>query len=469
MGIFDFFLKKEDDEHKTVEVNTIVIQETGRGTSGTDIQAGYYDEEYLDSLRGKDRACEFDRIRRGDYQAKMLLSAVKNPIRTASKDVNAASDDPEHQKHKALCEQVFFRDIKTNKFINESLTIADFGHVAFEKVHQVNIEKPITDEDGNVVLTSYIGLKKLAWRSPKTIETWNICPEEKELVSITQQADGDLDVYVDIPRKHLILMALDQEGDDHEGISLLRPVYGNNFRKNYYLKMNAAGIERSMPLPTAEVPVGKENSDQFTNLVNSLEAFTSHQKNYLTYPAGWTVNLSNGTAYNPANVEASVDAEDRRMAKAFIANFLELGQGASGGAFALSNDLSDFFLSGLMYIANIIKEEIDELFKELVILNFGEQDKYPTFEFSGIKDKAGKEFAEIMKLMVESKIIIPDDDLETHTRKRLGVTPASDEGQREMTPAPEPVIDDVLDEQFGLKLSDRIQFAINHKRSLLNE
>ena len=208
--------------------------------------------------------------------------------------------------------------------------------MVFEKVHKVNTNSSVVDDEDNLILSSYIGFKKLAWRSPKTIETWNF-NQEQEFESITQQADGDLSAYVDIPKEHLIIMTLDQEGDDLEGISMLRPCYGNHFRKNTYLKLNAIGIEKSMPIPTAEVPTGRENSDQFDNLVKSLQAFTSHQENYLIYPEGWSVALNNGTSYDPSKVEQSIDNEDKRMAKAFLANFLELGMGGGGGAFALRN------------------------------------------------------------------------------------------------------------------------------------
>lgn len=469
MAMFDFLAGLvSKKEHKTEEVNTVVIQDSPRGTSGTEVFAGYYDEDYLDTLQGIDRAKCFDKMRRSDAQVKMLLSAVKNPIRTASREIVAPKgDNPEHKKHAAVCRQILFTDIKFNKFLNEALTIIDFGHSVFEKVHKVNMEAPITDDDGVVILSSYIGLKKLGWRNPKTIETWNFGEDKdsdnyQEFVSITQQADGDLSSYAEIPKEHLITMAIDQEGDDMEGIAMLRPCYGNFFRKNEYLKLNAIGIEKSMPLPTAEVPAGQENSPQFDNLVSSLINFTTHQKNYLIYPTGWNVSLSNGTKYDPAKVEQSIDNEDKRMAKAFLANFLELGMGGGGGAFALSNDLSDFFLSGLMYVANIIKEEIDELLKELVILNFGKQDKYPTIEFSGIKDKAGEEFAKILDALVKSKIIIPDDNLEDHIRKRIGVTPKSEEGQRNAEPEPS------ILPNAEMSLSERVNYAVKEKRKFLN-
>lgn len=462
MGIFSNLLggfnKRKDEDFESKEVNTVVIQEAQRGTSGTEVYAGYYQEEYLDTLQSTERADCFDKMRRSDAQIKMLVSAVKNPIRTAAREIVACSDDPEHVKHKHLCEQILFKDIKFNKFLNECLTMIEFGHSVFEKVHKVNIEKSVLDDEGNIVLNTYIGLRKLAWRSPRTIEQWNF-DENKEFSGITQQADGDLDSYVDIPKEFLLAMAIDDEGDNLEGISMIRPCYGNYFRKNEYLKLNAIGIEKSMPIPTAEVPIGKENSDQYTNLVSSLVAFTTHQKNYLTYPAGWKVDLSNGTKYDPAKVEQSIDNEDKRMAKAFLANFLELGMGGGGGAYALSNDLSDFFLSGISFVANIIKESIDELIQELVRLNFGEQDRYPEFQFSGIEDKAGEEFAKMLDLLVRSKIIIPDDNLEDHVRKRIKVTPKSEDGQREAAESNFDV--------SSLSLSEKIDFAVKEKRKKL--
>lgn len=467
MGILDFFYRdsKIKDEVPTKTINTVIVQENARGSSGTEVFAGYFDEEYLDSLKGTDRAKCFDRMRRSDTQVKMLLSSTINPIKTASREISAASDDLEHVKHAELCKQVVFKDIDFNKFLGESLNgIICFGHVVFERVNKAHIDKPITDDDGNLVVNSYIGLKKLGWRSQKTIETWNF-NEDKEFESITQQADGDLDSYATIPVEHLIVMTLDQEGDNLEGISMLRPCYGSYYRKNEYLKLNAIGIEKSMPIPTAEVPVGQENSPQFDQLILALRAFTSHQKNYLVYPAGWNVELSSGTSYDPSKVEQSIDNEDKRMAKAFLANFLELGMSGGGGSgsYAMSNDLSDFFLAGLMVFAGIIEESVNEELKLLTILNFGVQDRYPTYKFTGIKDKAGEEFAKILDLLVKSKIIIPDDNLEKHIRKRIGVTEVSDEGKREIEPEKPEMNNEPL------TLSEKIKFAIKEKRKILDE
>jgi hypothetical protein len=468
MAIFDIFKRKKEEvttsqvekkdpvEH---EINTIVIQDSARGSSGTEIYSGYYDEEYLEELKTSERAKVFDKMERSDPQIKMILSAVKNPIRTASKEIHAASDERDHQSHAALCEKVIMEDVDIEKYINEALDAITQGFSVFERVHKINSNNPVSDKEGNLILSAYIGYKKLGWRSPKTIEAWNYDKEKKELVSIRQIVDGDLAVDIDIPAKFLTILTIDLKGDNLEGVSMIRSCYGSWFRKNTYLKLNAIGIEKSMPTPTAEVPNGKLNTAEYTNLIDVLEKFTTHQKNYITYPQGWNVNLSDGTKYEPDRVEKSIDSEDKRMAKAFLANFLELGLSGTG-AYSLSNDLSDFFLSGLMYIANLIKKSLDDMCKEITILNFGKQDKYPTFKFSGIDDKAGKELAEIIKMMIDGKVIIPDDNLEDHIRKRINVSPKSEDGQREAGQGSMGFLDS------NSTLSERIKFAIESRKTL---
>ncbi len=227
MGLFDFLSrnKKDDTEHSTVNVNKIVIQEQPRGMSGTEIFAGYFDEDYLEAMKGIDRAKEFDKMRRSNPQVKMLISAVQNPIKSASREINAGSDDVNHLAHAELCKRVLFEDIKFNKFLNEALGFIIFGHSVFEKVHKLNMDKPIIDDEGKTILDSYIGLKKLAWRSQKTIETWNF--EDGEFAGITQQSDGDLATYKDIPVEHLMIFTIEHEGDNLEGISDLPKTYSS--------------------------------------------------------------------------------------------------------------------------------------------------------------------------------------------------------------------------------------------------
>jgi hypothetical protein len=401
------------------------------GTYGNISYGGFPSEDYLYVMRGRARADIFDQMRRGDPQVKMCISAVKNPIKGANWEIQPGADTDEANSDKEFIEHIFFNDLGMSfiDFIGEALTTIEFGHSVFEIIHKVVFDHP--------KFGTYNGLKKLAFRSQRSLEKWNLDPATGELLSITQMAQGDLMRTVDIPAKFLLLFSLEKEGANYEGISMIRPLYGSWFRKNQYLKFNAAGIEKfAIPTPLVEVPEGKENSKQYYNLVQTLADYLSHQKNYLTYPAGWKITL-NTNPYDPTKVEGSVNAEDERMTHAFLANFLQLGQGGGSGSYALSNDLSDFFLAGIEHIAYKICDQINQkLIPSLIEMNRGKREAYPTLMVSGISDKAGIELANILATLSNSKVIIPDLQLEEHARNRFGLPKPSTEGQRTQISVP---------------------------------
>ena len=104
---------------------------------------------------------------------------------------------------------------------------------------------------------------------------------------------------------------------------------------------------------------------------------------------------------------------------------------APGGAFALARDLSDFFLNGLTHIADGVCDELNNIpMKEIIDLNFGKQTDYPKFKCSGLSDKAGEEFSNVLKNLADSQYLTPDDRLEDHLRSRIGIPERSNIGQR---------------------------------------
>ena len=429
------------------------------GSSGTEIFSGYFDEDYLDALKNSERAVVFDKMRRSDPQVMMCLSAVKNPIKSASAEILPAGDDSYYHNDARLIEKILFESMATPfpRFLSEALTMIEFGFSMFEVTHKNFINSPVKDNEGNTILNSYTGIRNISWRSPKTIDQWNLNKETGELESVLQLAYGDLARDAEIPAKYLLLFTLNREGSNYEGISALRPCYGNWWRKNNYNKINAIGIEKfAVPTPIATIPQGKQSSTQYAKLITALEKYTTHQSNYLIKPEGFDIDL-NTNSYDPSKVEVSIENEDKRMVKAFLANFLELGMSGTG-AYALSNDLSDFFLTGLEFLAFEIADQINRnLIPELVKMNFGPRDKYPKLQFSGISDKAGKELADILSTLTTAQILTPDDNLEKHLRKRLGITEMSDEGQR-VQGSPQPNNEMSLSEKFKIIRENRRGF-----------
>ena len=405
----------------------VVVQTSPVGSSGTDLYSGYFHEEYLRELQGRPAADIYDRMRRSDPRVKMCLSAVKNPIKGATWEIDPAGDDDAAKAHADLVRHALFEDMDKSwkEFLSEALSFVDFGHSVFEVVHKVVRDNPRYG--------SYNGIQSFGFRSQRTIERWNL-EKTGQLKSITQMAYGDLESHKDISGQFLVVFSLEKEGDNYEGISALRTCYGPFFRKDLYLKLMAIGIEKTaVPTPKAKIPTGQQTSEQYANLIATLEAYTSHQQNYITYPEGWDINFDQ-TKFDASGVKSAIEFEDAQMVFSFLANFLNLGQ-SGAGSFALSVDLSDFFLAGIEHVADIVTEKFNrQIIPDLIKLNFGPQENYPKLKCSGISDKPGGELGKLLKDLAESKYITPDDRLEKHLRKRIGLPEVSEEGKREVGP-----------------------------------
>ena len=118
-------------------------------------------------------------------------------------------------------------------------------------------------------------------------------------------------------------------------------------------------------------------------------------------------------------LEDSIKREDEKMVGTILATFLELGTGGNSGAFALGENLQKFFTQVLESYAHVIAGTINRcLIPNLIKMNFGDTVKQmPQLVFSGITEKAGKEFMEILTGFTSSGVVGQDEMLEDHVRK----------------------------------------------------
>ena len=427
------FAEAKSETENTTKIEVMHTQSAPKGVSGTEKFAGVITEDYFRLLQGSRKAKEYDKMRRGDARVTMCLEAVKGPIRGSDWGFQPFDTSDDAKTKADFLNFIFKEDIgvKSKKdfvlLLNEFLSLVDFGFTLFERAH-----KTATHPKWG----TYIGLSALGWRHPKTIEKWNT-DEFGELTGVEQQAYGDITKTVTMDATFLNVISLKREGDNYEGISMLRPCYGAWSRKQTDLKLLAIGNERmAIPTPKVKVPSGKENSDEYNAMVAALEALTSHQMNYITYPEGWELDflLAN---FDPEKLKASIQFENEEMTFAFLANFLLLGAGGNSGAYALSQDLSDFFTGAILYIAKLIAGEMDKIGKELIDLNFGPQEQYPSMKVNGIVDEIDAAFGNLLKALTDAKHITPDDGIEEDLRRRMKLLPMreEDKGKRDKTPA----------------------------------
>lgn len=381
------------------------------GNSGTQIFGGYFSEEYLHELKGRNGAKIWDEMRRSEAQIAMLMNAVINPIKAANWDIEAYDEsNPDYVNHADLCKREIFERIDWNTLKNEMLTMIPFGFSLFEIVHQVNFD--------DAKFGTYNGLKCVSFRSQKTIENWQLEPQTGTLLGVNQYTYSDLGGNQFIPGDFLLVFTLSKEGDNYEGISALRPMLGAYRRKDLYLKLAAIGIEKyAVGTPIGTVPKGKERTKEFADFERTLQNYTSHESAYLIIPEGWTIAIQKDE-FDASKIKELLLFENTEFANALVANFLALGMNGGGGAYALGSNLGEFFTTGIQSYADLACDVLNrKLVPDLVKLNYGPQAGYPKLKCTGISDKAGKELAETIKFLSDSRALDPDMPLKEWLRK----------------------------------------------------
>ena len=417
------------EKSKTEKISLNFIE---HGRTGIERYAGMFNEEYLTALTGTDAADIYDQMRRSDGQVAQALTAIKNTISGAKWFFQPVDDSDQEREIADFLEFVFFEDLDKSwkRKMNEFLTLITFGHSVFEVVHKVVA--------GHKKWGDYVGFKKIAFRSQKTLERWNFVKGDFD--NIEQQVYGDEGAIYTLPAKNLLIMSVDDEGDNLEGISMLRACYGSWFRKNMYLRLQAVGSEKSLAIPIGRYPYGQYNTEEFNNFREALMRLVTHEQNHIMLPNDteklWDIEFKD-INFDPQKLQTLIDYEDSLMMRRFIAQFLLLGQQGSSGSWALSNDQSDFFLNSLVYIADIVREQINKLARNIVIYKFGQRDYYPELKHAGIKDKAGKELAEILQILTGSGVVKPDKSLEDFVRIGYNL-PEKDEEEEEEVIEPIP-------------------------------
>jgi SPP1 gp7 family putative phage head morphogenesis protein len=401
------------EEKEVAEVNGQPIKVIEVGSSGTEVYGGYISEEYLAELRGRDWADKVDQMRRSDANVRMSINSLKLPLKSSNWYFNKLEESPEAELQKLLLEKALFEDIDRSftKLLGEILTCLEFGYSLFEITYKAKL--------GDADLGNYNTLKSISFRSQRTIEKWNI-DQSGKVLTVTQLADGDVGRSVNLDARFLLHFCPDQEGDNFEGISVLRGMYGSWLRKNHFLKLMAAGIEKyAIPIPILEIPEGKESSPEYANAIKALQKYTSNQSNYITFPQGWKLDIKT-TTFEAEKIRNTIEFENREMVNSILASFLILGQGGASGNRSLGDTLSDFFAQTLRYIADHISEQMEQaILKPLVKMNFGDRPLLVEFRCDGLDEKADKVWADTLKVLTDSGVVNKDVKLEEFVRQKF--------------------------------------------------
>ena len=321
---------------------------------------------------------KLQRMTRFDGQAKALLNILTMPVRTAKWQIVPSKDGVRESK--------FITDMLTRPPHRGGMSIPFGSTLAYlalairDRFKVVEKVWELRRVDGEL---RYI-LKKLA---PRPTETLKIKVDKAgDFIGVHQETNfhGQF-IDVQIPKHKLLLYTYGKEEAPLSGESAFNAAHYHYDKKHklYYIAHIAYTVA-ALPPRVGTIPQGVTNSNEIAAFRTNLSSLGLNTA--ITVPAGWEVDtLQLNRSF--ADFMPLINHHDFMMAISVLAQFLRLGQ-TGVGAFALSSDQSDVFVTAMQHFLDDIASVVTSyLLPDIVDLNFGTQ-KYPTFKFETLSDKA---------------------------------------------------------------------------------
>ncbi|NHI16856.1 phage portal protein family protein [Microbacterium excoecariae] len=386
------------------------------------------DDEETPELRWPLNIPVYDRMRRQDAQVISVLRAVSLPIKRTPWQIDPAGADPEVVKfvsaNLGLPVKGQDEDTQTGRrrdrfswpeHLHHALLSLPFGHSVFEQTYRIG-------PDGRA------WLRKLGWRPPRTISRIEVAADGG-LVAIEQHgyAIGEQRSYrMTVDR--LVVYVNEREGGNWLGQSLLRPAYKFWLLKDRLLRVQSQTIHRNgMGVPVyeaSEQPSQISDPEEYKRRADAeldsglkiARGFRSGESAGAAVPHGASVKLL-GVEGTLPDAMPPIRYYDEQIARAVLAHFLNLG--TETGSWALGSTFADFFTMSLQTVGLQIADTASKhIVEDLVDINFGPDTPAPRIVF----DEIGKGLAaEAIKILVDARILTPDEDLEKFARQALSL------------------------------------------------
>jgi hypothetical protein len=386
----------------------------------------------------------FDRMRREDPQVMSVLRAVTLPMQESEWRLDATGVRDEVAEHIAndLGLGIVGRERKAplrtkgrfswDEFLRLALLELVFGHSVFEQVYWVDA-------------FGLAHIRKLAWRPPRTIAKFDV-ERDGGLAAIVQHGTGlqtsggagstnvlagSTTGEVKIPVDRLVVFVNEREGANWVGVSLLRAAYKMWLLKDRTLRVQALAAERNglgLPVYTSAPPATGASYEQIMDWLNEeidrglniAKGARAGDAAGASLPHGASFKFEGVTGKVP-DLDKQIRYYDEQIARAVLANFLNLGGDNSTGSYALGDTFENFFTKSLNSLSRHVATTVQQhVIEDLVDANWGPTEPAPRL----VPPKIGAEHpatAEAIRALLDSGAIRWNPALEAHLRALYGL------------------------------------------------
>jgi len=405
-------------------------------------------EDYLPELRGQ-RAVQLYKEMGNNAVIGAVLHAVKMTLRRVRWfAVSQGTKDSEAQDF--LDECMDDMSLTWNDFVDQSLSMLQYGWSVFEEVYKVRRgsgKRPGPPTANSRYTDGRVGWRKFEFIGQDTLapgSSWEFDEVDGSLRGLNQQPPiGSLYKAlpvsnIAIPISKLILFRTTTERNNPEGRSILRPMYESWFYVKNLVEIEAISAERlgaGFPVFYLGDDVSKgatfdADIAEFRKMVRNVRVdeqmgmvipFAKMGQGMAREGGGVLFELVSPPARGSISFSDIIQRHEKRMAMVGLAQFIHLGMDNIGSQ-ALADVTTDFFQIAVAAWADAIKETINRFAVDrLFALNpeFRMED-HPIIDHSDVANPDLKVVADYINKTVGAQVITPDDRLEESLRRLAG-------------------------------------------------
>lgn len=386
------------------------------GSSGTVFSEGVISEEYNPNLEGLNGMDVYERMRKSDAQVSAVLLACELPLKSTKWYIDpyvgesGESDSKDKEIAEFVTEALFDNMYNTwSEMLTEVFTFLAFGFSVFEKVYYSDGEK--------------VWLKKMGLRKQTTIKQWELSDGTPGIIQKLPQpikyGVNEGKDEVEIPSDKLVIFSYKKEGDNYEGVSLLRPAYKHFHIKDQLYKFDAVKHERqSVGIPVIYMPSDADDEDR-AEAQTIVDNVRSTEQTGVVMPGtkeeGWLFEFADMKGGSGTNLYESIKHHNREITKVILAQFIELGNTESGSR-SLGESQGELFFQAIEFIGNYVRDMFNRyVIPELVDLNF-DTEVYPVLKYRKIRKVDWEKISKGLKDLADSNYILPNDKTESYLR-----------------------------------------------------
>lgn len=430
-----------------------------KGWTGLNFMAGQIAEDPSYELRGRAGAEEYNKMRYQDPTVSGVLLALSLPIREAQWRVNPASD-LEADREAAEFVESCLHDMSNSldDVLTEASTMFCFGWSFMEWTLKRRLGRsPGGSKASSAHTDGRIGFRKIALRKQTSLWKWELA-DDGGILGMWQERLTSAPVF--IPIEKALLFRTTKEGNNPEGLSILRPAYRDYRFKRDIERIEAIGLQRAL-MGVPVVTLGTGYTDELTAATSSHEykakqILASLHKNDSAgvIEEGETLTFRFETPEMTGvtgDSDRVIQRKDEGIARSALASWLLLGT-REKGSYALARELGDmFFIAVSGYLQTISEVFTRWAIPTLFTYNpFPDITGYPEITTSINRRVDLEAISDIVNTLVGSAVITPDLALEQYIREvaglpRKAVVISDEDGVPEpVTPAPREEGEDVI-------------------------